>query len=204
MSHRLTRFTFVITVIIPLLLLVFGVFTQLVEAAPININTTSTNNATYPGVMNHMVVTSDSTIPTFLQLGTETMTCDGAPTNGLVWVMSTDSGATWDCQGQLSSDTTNLKFASAQKDSSDNIYVVYSGIDNTLSTAYDVLYRKLTKGAGSTWTLEDEQVLLDGTAAESYSYATIAIEGTTRLWVSARIWDGTMYDVLVYYSNGFT
>ena len=165
------------------------------------INTSSTTNATQPSTANHVVSTSDGSLHAFIQIGTQTATCGGVSRSGLLWFNSTDSGATWTCQGQLSSDTTNQFFASAFADSSDNVYVVYSQAATGGGATRGVNYRKLTKGSGSTWTLESEQSVLSGSASTAYTYATLVVEGTTRIWMAVRYFDGTNYQVSTYYSS---
>jgi hypothetical protein len=125
------------------------------------INTSSSTAPVSPSTMKSLVRTSDGTLHNFVQIGTQTATCGGSSKSGLLWFISTDSGATWTCQDQLSSDTSNLFYASAVVDSSDNIYVVYSLIVNTRGTTHDVFYRKLTKGAGATWTFGSAQTAID-------------------------------------------
>jgi hypothetical protein len=161
----------------------------------------STTAATQPTTMQHLVRTSDGTMHAFVQQGTQTSTCGGSSKNGLVWMYSTDTGATWICGGQLSSDTTNLMYASAAKDSSDNVYVVYSVAANGGNASYDVYFRKLTKGDGATWTLEAEDTVLEGSASVGYSYAVLEIEGTTRAWLAVRYYDGSNYQVSSHYSG---
>lgn len=168
------------------------------------INTSSTTAATQPSTMQHLVRTSDGTMHAFVQNGTLNSSCIGVPKNGLVWMNSTDTGSTWTCAGQLSTDTTNLMYASATVDSGDNIYVVYSVVAAGAAAAYDVTYRKFTKGVGSTWTIENAQTVLDGTVSVGYGYATIQVEGTTRLWIASRYYDGGNYQVSVHYSDGLT
>ncbi|MBI2590945.1 MAG: peptidoglycan DD-metalloendopeptidase family protein [Candidatus Blackburnbacteria bacterium] len=171
---------------------------------------TPSTRTTATAAMNQrkIVRTSEGTVHAFIQTGsTVTMTCaqpspSGAKA-GLLWVTSTDNGSTWTCQGQLNA---NIGFhASAVADSSDNIYAVYSIITTGGSTSNDIFYRKLTKGAGSTWTLENAVTEFDSTASTTgYSYVTIEIEGTTRLWMAARYYDGTNYQVSTYVSNNLT
>ncbi|MDP2730792.1 MAG: hypothetical protein Q8O55_09965, partial [Dehalococcoidales bacterium] len=127
--------------------------------------------------------------------------------NGLNWIYSTDSGATWTCGGQLSTDTdTNQTIgtapnADARVDSSDNIYVVYSGVTYR-GTGFDVFYRKLTKGTGASWTVGNAQTALDSTSGTTgYSYSVMELEGSTRLWLATRYFDGTNYQIQVYYSG---
>lgn len=165
------------------------------------INTSSTTTASQVSTQRHIATTSDGTLHNFIQVGSQTATCDGVSRSGLLWFNSTDSGATWTCQGQLSSDTTNLMYADVRVDSSDNIYTVYSQVTTTGGTTKDVFYRKLTKGSGATWTLETAQTVLDGTSTIGYHYATLEVEGSNRVWVAARYYDGTNYQVTVSYSN---
>lgn len=163
----------------------------------------STTAATQPSTMQHLVRTSDGTMHAFIQQGTQTSTCGGSSKNGLVWMFSTDTGATWTCGGQISSDTTNLMYASATKDADDNIYVVYSTLANGGAVVNDVFYRKLTKGTGASWTLEAEDTVLEGSATVGYSYAVVEVD-TTRMWVAARYFDGASYQVSTYYSNNLS
>ena len=174
------------------------------KAATTTINTTSDTNATQPTNMKHVVSTSDGTTHAFVQVGTESVSCGGS-LSGLLWFNSTDDGDTWTCQGQLSSDTTNFFYADADVDSSDNIYVVYSVTATSLNSAHDVYYRKLTKGGGSSWTLENEQTLVDGDGTNSsYSQASVAVEGTSNLWFATKYYDSVKYQAMVYYSNNQT
>lgn len=166
------------------------------------INTSSTTTATYPSHMRRVIVTSDGTIHSFLQTGTETASCGGPSLSGLLWFNSTDAGSTWVCQGQLSSDTTNLFYASVVADSSDNLYVTYSQVATGVGATLDINYRKITYNGGSSWTLEAEQLVLDGSGSAGYTFSAIENEGTTRLWLTARYFDGTNYQTDVYYSNG--
>ncbi len=164
------------------------------------INTSSDANSTRVSTMRNLVRTSDGTLHAFFQTGTQTATCGGSSQAGLLWFNSTDSGVTWTCQGQLTS--TTAIYPSAVADSSDNIYVVYSKVTSGSSGTADIFYRKLTKGAGTTWTLESQQQVLDASSSIAYTYATIALEGTTRIWLALRYFDGTNYQVTAYYSNG--
>ncbi len=166
-----------------------------------NIGNSSTTAATQASTEKHMVRTSEGTMHSFVQVGTQTSTCGGVAKSGLLWFDSTDNGATWVCQSQLSSDTTNLMYASATVDSSDNVYVVYSVAVNGASASNDVFYQKLTKGSGATWTVGAAQTVLDASASTGYSYAVMEVEGTTRLWLAARYFDGSNYQVTVYDSN---
>lgn len=163
------------------------------------IATSSTTAATQPSTMRHIVQTSDGTLHTFIQLGTDTAKCGSG---GLWWLNSTDSGNTWTCQGQVSTNTGY--YADARVDSSDNIYIVYSSYWRGAGVSNDVLYRKLTKGAGATWTLENAQTVLDGTTSVGYANASLELEGTTRLWLAANYYDGGAYYISIYYSDGLS
>lgn len=165
----------------------------------VEVDSSSLTTATSPSTMRNIVTTSDGTIHAFVNLGTETSTCNGSSQGGLVWLYSTDSGTTWTCGDQINSNTG--AFASAVVDSSDNIYIILSKTTSGAGTGQDVGYRKLTKGSGSTWTLGGSQIVLDGTASVGYTYATVALQGTTRLWLAARYFDGTNYQISTYYSS---
>ncbi|HVZ66924.1 MAG TPA: peptidoglycan DD-metalloendopeptidase family protein [Patescibacteria group bacterium] len=166
------------------------------------INTSSDLNATQASTQHHIVRTSDGTLHSFVQVGTQTATCGGSSKSGLLWFNSTDNGATWTCQAQLSSDTTNLFYADARVDTSDNIYVVYSVNTTGRNNAYDVIYQKISYNGSSSWTAQTPQTVLDGSgSATAYSYATIELESTTRAWIATRYYDGTNYGVTVQYSN---
>lgn len=169
------------------------------------VGTSSTTAATQPSTMRHIVRTSEGTLHTFVQMGTNTTTCGSG---GLWRLYSTDSGATWNCGSQLSSDTSNLMYADARTDSSDNIYLVYSVAGSGGNANYDVTYRKLTASSCSPapcdWTVESAQTVLDADASgdnAGFHYATIELQGTTRAWVAVREYDGTNYQVGVYYSD---
>ncbi len=175
-----------------------------VFAAANFVGNSSTTAATQPSSMQHIVKTSDGTLHAFVQMGTQTSLCGGVSKSGLLWFDSTDGGTTWVCQGQLSSDTTNLMYASAVVDSSDNIYVVYSVTANGSSANYQVYYDRLTKGTGSTWTLGAQQTVLSSTSTTAYSYATVTVQGSTRLWLAVRYLNNPNYQVQTYYSDGLT
>ncbi len=166
----------------------------------------STANATAFSTMKQLVTTSDGTIHAFVQAGNKPACGNqsgSTNTNGLTWINSTDGGTTWNCGGQLSSDLTYIRYASATVDSSDNIYVVYSTAANGSHTAYNATYRKLTKGSGASWTLGAAQNFLDSSSGTiGYSYAVIEIDSMNRLWVAARYFDGINYQVSTYYSDG--
>lgn len=145
-----------------------------------------------------IVRTSDGTINAFVQTGTDTMTCGGSSLAGLLRVTSTD-GTTWTCQNQLSATTTY--FASIMADSSDNLYIVYT--NTSVGTTSDVNYRKFTYNGASSWTMESAQAAVDSTSATTgYNYGVIELEGTTRIWLAVRYFDGTNYQVNAYYSDG--
>jgi len=120
---------------------------------------------------------------------------------GLHWTYSTDNGATWVCGAQLNADNVNLMYASATFDSANNIYVVYSTAAAGASAYYDTFYRKLTKGDGATWTVGSEQTILDADGTKGYTNAVIEVQGTTRLWMAVRYFNGSAYTVSSYYSS---
>ena len=172
----------------------------------------ATTLATQVSTQRHIVKTTDGTLHSFIQ-STTTLPCSGSSsannTVGLNWLTSPDGGTTWNCAGQLSSDTVNLMYASATVDSGDNIYVVYSVAANGGSAAYNVYYRMLTKGSGSTWTLGTEQKVLTAPIpylgfTPGYSYATVEVQGTTRLWLATRYWDGINYMIKVLSSDSLS
>lgn len=164
--------------------------------------TTSTNvTALQPSHLRRMVATSEGTTHAFIQLGTSTMTCSGSPTSGLIYMKSSDSGANWTCVAQLSSDTTNLYFPDVKVDSSDNIYLTYSLLANGGDSNGDVYYQKLSKISGSNWTINSAQKVLDGNGTTAYTYATLAVQGTSKVWVATRYFDGTNYQISAYVSD---
>src|SRR3990167_2723380 len=173
LSHVPTNRRLIIAAIIALPALVLVI--QLVRALTSTgvITNSSSTGATQASTMHHLVRTSDGTQHSFVQVGTQTATCGGQSLSGLLYFQSTDNGATWTCTSQLSSDTTNQMFASAVKDSSDNVYVVYSTVSTTESASYDVFYRKLTKGTGANWTVESAQTVLDSSSTTGYSYSVM-------------------------------
>lgn len=168
------------------------------------IGSSSTTVATEASMLRHLVRTSDGTLHSFVQIGTQSTTCAGGPKSGLLWYYSTDGGSTWTCGDQLSSDTTNLMSGSATVDGSDNVYVVYATTAAGSNASRDVFYRKLTKGSGATWTLGSAQTVLDANSSSAYTYASIEIDSTDKLWLAVRTYDNTNYQVAVYYSNGTT
>ena len=94
---------------------------------------------------------------------------------------------------------------SAVADSNDNIYVAYSAVANGGSSVYKVLYRMLTKGIGSTWTLGTEQTVLSPQPATTgYSYAVLEMDGQNRLWIATRYFDSANYMIRVLYSDGLS
>ncbi len=147
-----------------------------------------------------LVRTSDGTLHSFVQTGTQTTLCDSVAKSGLIWFYSTDAGANWTCGAQLSSDTTNQMYASATVDASDNVYLIYSAASGGAGTAYGTFYRKLTKGEGAVWTTGDARTVVAGSSSVGYGFAVIENDGT-RTWVAARYFDGANYQVSVYYSN---
>lgn len=162
--------------------------------------TSSATGATQSSTQRHLVRTTDGTLHMFVQMGTNTSKCGSG---GLWWLRSTDDGATWTCPAgtQVSTSTTNLMYADARVDSNNNIYLVYSMATTGRADVNDVLYRKISYN-GSTWTLESAQTVLDGTlAGTGYHYATIELEGNTRIWLASRTFNGTNYDITTYYSD---
>jgi hypothetical protein len=138
----------------------------------------SVTTATANSSTKNIVQTSEGTIHAFIQTGTNTSTCGAG---GLWWMYSTDSGVVWNCGSQISADTTNLMYGDAKADANNNIYIVYSMMTTGAGTAKDVFYRKLSKGAGSTWSVGAEQLIFDGTALIGFHYASVEVQGTTRL-----------------------
>jgi hypothetical protein len=158
--------------------------------------------------MRHLVRTSEGTLHSFIQMGTNTTKCGSG---GLWWLYSTDSGTTWTCGGQLSSDTSNLMYADVKADGSDNLYIVYSVAGTGGNAAYDVSYRRLTSTncspAPCDWTLQSAQIVLDGDASgdnAGFHYATLELESSTRAWIAYREFDGTNYQVGVLYSDALS
>lgn len=187
-------------------LLFLRLFVPTVFAIVPSVATSTTTGSTQPSTMRHLVRTSEGTLHAFVQMGTNTTKCGSG---GLWWLYSSDSGSNWTCGGQLSSDTSNLMYADARADTSDNIYVVYSVATTGGNAAYDVNYRKLTAAncspAPCDWTMQSAQTVLDGDGSgdnAGFHYATIELQGTTRAWVAVREYDGTNYQVGVYYSDG--
>ncbi len=166
----------------------------------------TTNSATAVSTMSHIVRTSDGTLHAFMLPWTG-LGCAGSSNNnnalGLEWLYSTDNGSTWTCGGQIAG-ITAAYYASATVDSSDNIYLTYSNINGGANALYQVFYRKLTKGVGSTWTVGPQQLVLDSSATTGYSYSTIGLDGSSRLWLAVRYFDGSNYQIPVYYSDGLT
>ncbi len=167
-------------------------------------NTVGLSTLTYPNPPSNLrpvVSTSEGTLHYFMQVGTNSVDCGGSSYSGLLWYTSIDQGSSWSCRGQLSDDTTNQFFGSAAIDSSDNVYVTYSVTASTANAAYDIYYRRLTKGAGATWTLGAAQKVMDSDGTVGYSLSYVEVEDTTRLWLSFRIFDGTNYTTHLYYGN---
>lgn len=166
--------------------------------------TSSSTSALAPNHLRPVVKTSDGVIHAFIQQGTQTIDCGGTPTSGLVYIRSTDGGTSFSCVTQINSDTSNLMFADATADTSDNIYITYSTLGTTADTNNDVYYRKITSNGSSSWTVESVQKVIDSAGAVGYSYSSIALQGTTRAWVAFRYFDGTNYQVSNFYSDGLT
>jgi hypothetical protein len=203
--HIFNKFTVSLTFSFFILIILFPnkVFAVTDIVAPASLTT-----STQPSTMRHLLKTSEATMHSFIQLGTNTTKCGSG---GLWWLYSTDSGVTWTCGSQISSDTTNLMYADARADSSDNIYLVYSVGATGGNAAYDVLFRKLSSSncspAPCDWSVGSAQTILDGDASgdnAGFAYATLELEGTSRIWVAAREYDGTNYQVGIYYSDGLT
>lgn len=183
-----------------------------VKAVIAPVTTTSnaaTASATLASTMRHVARTSDGTLHSFVQMGSNTTKCGSG---GLWWLQSIDSGTTWTCPsgGQLSSETTNtanssLKYADVRVDDSNNIYVVYSAAAiHSRDSSHDVMYRKISYNGSSSWTVNTAQTVLNGSAQSSdraYGYATLELEGTSRVWIASRYFNGTNYGVTVYNSD---
>lgn len=189
--------------------LLFGVNSFRLHATNPTYNVATGNDTTTSGVstQRHIVKTSDGTLHSFLQVGAQNTTCNGTPNlQGLLWFTSADNGATWACQGQMNSDTTNLSYASVTTDASDNIYVVYSLQVNAGNSNAKIFYRMLTK-SGSTWTIGTEQspsIFVPGSGSVAFSYAVVEVDSASHLWVATRYYDGANYEVMVYYSDGLS
>lgn len=167
-------------------------------------NTVGLSTLTYPNPPSNLrpvVSTSEGTLHYFMQVGTNSVDCGGSSYSGLLWYTSIDQGSSWSCRGQLSDDTTNQFFGSAAIDSSDNVYVTYSVTASTANAAYDIYYRRLTKGAGATWTLGAAQKVMDSDGTLGYSLSYVEVEDSSRLWLSFRIYNGTNYTTHLYYGN---
>lgn len=186
-------------------LLFFVVLTVVLAATSSGlIGSSSVTTATEASMLRRMVRTSDGTLHSFVQIGSQSVTCNGGPKSGLLWYYSTDNGSSWTCGDQLSSDTTNQMAASGTVDGSDNIYVTYATTAAGSNAARDLFYRKLTKGVGATWTVGSAQTVQDATSSSAYTYASIEVDTDNRLWLVARYYDNTYYQIVVYYSNGLT
>lgn len=165
---------------------------------PTVITTSGIGSATSYSTQRKIVKTSEDTLHAFIQTYNQTMDCAGLSKYGLLWVTSDDDGSTWSCQGQLTSNRS--VFASVTVDSSDNIYVVYSG---TSSGGLSAFYRKFTKGAGSSWTMEAQQTAINSNLeGKNYTFATAELEGTTRLWLATRFFFGDKNDIKSIAGNG--
>ncbi len=165
-------------------------------------------NASWAPTMRKLVRTSDGTLHAFIQAHNR-LACGnqtGNNNNGLMWIYSTDEGATWTCGAQLNNDLTNVMYASATVDSSNNIYVVYSVVTEGSNLANSTYYRKRwTEQAGANWSLGNAQIALDASSGLiGYSYSVVEVEGTSRLWLATRYFDGSNYQVAVYYSNNLS
>ncbi len=143
-----------------------------------------------------MVRTSDGTLHLFGATLTGAMNvCDGILTAGPSWFMSTDNGNTWTCQDIIDTNNSRYYYAAAVTDNNDNIYLIYSG--------ENIAYRKFTKGSGSTWEMENAQVIVEGNGSNTHSYAVVEIEDETRLWFAYRHF-GENKSVRAYYSDNLS
>ncbi len=166
------------------------------------VNTSSTALASYFSSQRHVSSTTEGTLHSFVQVGAQSATCGGQSRSGLLWFTSSDSGATWTCQGQISSDTSNLMYSDVRVDGSNNLYIVYSVSATGRNNAYDVNYRKFTYNGGSSWTMQSAQTVLDGSGTgTAYSFAVLELQGTDRIWIASRYYNGTNYGMTVYYSD---
>lgn len=163
--------------------------------------------ATASSTQRNLVKTSDGTLHAFIQVGANTACKDtntSANTNGLIHMISTNAGVTWNCADQLIYDPNYFYYASAAVDSSDNVYVVYSVSQGGVNAAFDVFYRKFTKMTGSNWNMEAQQTAIDVNATKGHSYAVIEIDSLNRLWLATRYLDSSNYQVSAYYSNNLS
>ncbi|MBX4206124.1 exo-alpha-sialidase, partial [Candidatus Microgenomates bacterium] len=144
------------------------------------ITSSSNLNPTLSHRRKGLVRTSDGTLHAFVQMGALTATCAGSSKSGILWWYSTDNGATWTCGAQVS--TATGSFSTAGVDSSDNIYVMASADATAAGVGNNVIYNKLTKGSGATWTVGTAQTLLTSTSTNAYYSISMALEGDTRIW----------------------
>ena len=114
-------------VVLGFTLLISWLFSSPALAVTSMISNSSITAASQPATERHLVKTSEGTIHAFVQIGTQTATCGGISKSGLLWFNSTDGGTTWVCQDQLSSDTTNLMYASATVDASEHLRDLFGG-----------------------------------------------------------------------------
>ncbi len=182
--------------------LTLGINAVLAQSLPTSLGTSSVNRSTAQAQNRRIVTTSDGTLHAFVQLGSQSMTCNSVSRNGLVWVYSTDNGSNWICGGQLS--TNSNANASAAVDLNNNIHLAVSVHIASANAAYDVLYAKLTKGTGSTWSLGTPYVVFDGTSTEGFSSASIAVEGSARVWIATRHFTGVAQEIQVSYSRSLS
>jgi hypothetical protein len=154
----------------------------------------------FPGTVDNSlsietIKTSDNTLHAFINLAGGTQTCNGSPAIGLTWFTSVDNGSTWACQTEISSGI-NL-YPSAATDSLNNIYLTYSERVSESIVSGNILFRKLSK-SGSNWVAGNQQIAVTPSGNDKYAYASITLEGTSRLWITARSYDDVVtYDVKV-------
>ncbi|MHA1975069.1 MAG: hypothetical protein ACTSW1_18940, partial [Candidatus Hodarchaeales archaeon] len=149
---------------------------------PVSLSTTNVDYALVGQNLKKIIKTSDETLHTFYT-GDTTSCPNKISDSGLMWMMSTD-GVNWNCQAQLSN---SLKDAtSVTKDSDDNLYIVYS-VNPLYIDQNSVYYRKLTKESGQSWTLGDQQTVLQTTLINNnLNSAVIENENDSRLWMAVR------------------
>ncbi|MCK5644062.1 MAG: hypothetical protein KAJ19_24905, partial [Gammaproteobacteria bacterium] len=119
-------------------------------------------------------------------------------TAGLV-LMRYVNGA-WSFIAQISVGT----FATASGVITDNndIYLVYSTIDDVVGAAKDIFFRKLTYiSATQTWSVGDEITIYDSDASHAGSTSVIERDSNGILWCGFRLFDSVDYEIRMYYSE---
>lgn len=76
--------------------------------------------------------------------------------------------------------------ANAYVDCLDNIFVTYGPFALCNGVNYDIYYRKIANTGVGSWSVGAEQKIYDGDANLGYGYATISVEGTSKVWLAAR------------------